>query len=204
MGTDTPPQAGPEAGDYPEQTQRIVSLLVAKGVITRDEISAAMAQQAATGPENGARLVARAWTDGAFRELLLSDAKAACAQLGIDASGIARFDVLENTPSRHHIVVCTLCSCYPRTVLGLPPAWYKSDEYRARVVREPRTVLAEFGTRLPSDVEVIVVDSTADRRFMVLPVRPDGTEGRDRDELEALVTRDSLIGVGLPRTSAAT
>ena len=142
-------------------------------------------------------MVARAWIDPAFRQRLLEDAHAACAELDLDIGGI-RVAVVEDTEDVHNVIVCTLCSCYPRGLLGLPPDWYKARSYRSRVVREPRTVLAEFGTRLPDDVEVRVHDSTADLRYLVLPLRPAGSEGMTEEELAALVTRDCLIGVTLP------
>ena len=149
----------------------------------------------ARSPANGARLVARAWVDPGFKKLLLSDPKAACAQLGIDASGLTEFVVLENTENLHNMVVCTLCSCYPRPILGRPPDWYKSFAYRSRAVVDPRGVMAEFGTVLPESIELRVFDSSADIRYLVLPMRPEGTEGLSEDELASLVTRDSLIGV---------
>jgi nitrile hydratase len=139
--------------------------------------------------------VARAWSDPSFKELLLRDPKAACLEMGIDASGLTEFVVLENTETVHNMVVCTLCSCYPRPILGRPPDWYKSFAYRSRAVVEPRAVMAEFGTSLPSSVEVRVFDSSADIRYLVLPQRPPGAEGFSEQELAALVTRDSLIGV---------
>jgi nitrile hydratase len=140
--------------------------------------------------------------DPVFKQLLLSDPKSACAQLGIDASGVTEFVVLENTEQVHNLVVCTLCSCYPRPILGRPPDWYKSFAYRSRAVVEPRAVMAEFGTTLPASVEVRVFDSSADIRYLVLPVRPDGTEGFSEEELAALVTRDSLIGVTTAKAPA--
>src|SRR6185312_15922058 len=142
------------------------------------------------------------WVSPSFKELLLRDPKAACAELGIDASGMVEFVVLENTPSVHNMVVCTLCSCYPRPILGRPPDWYKSFAYRSRAVVEPRAVMAEFGTTLPSEVDVRVFDSSADMRYLVLPQRPSGTEGWSEDQLAALVTRDSLIGVTQVKTPA--
>jgi nitrile hydratase len=150
-------------------------------------------------PANGARLVARAWVDPAFKERLLSNPKAACAELGIDASSLAEFVVLENTEKIHSLVVCTLCSCYPRPILGRPPDWYKSFAYRSRAVVEPRAVMRQFGTELPEDVEVRVFDSSADIRYLVLPARPPGTEDMSEDELAQLVTRDSMIGVSLAK-----
>jgi nitrile hydratase len=142
-------------------------------------------------------VVARAWVDPAFRERLLADPHAACAELGLDIGGI-RIDVVADTEDVHNVIVCTLCSCYPRGLLGLPPDWYKARSYRSRVVREPRAVLEEFGTVIPDEVEVRVHDSSADLRYMVLPLRPAGTDGLGEDELAELVTRDCLIGVTLP------
>lgn len=150
-------------------------------------------------PADGARLVARAWVDPGFRARLLADPKAAAAELGLDATSSARLVVVENTPEVHHLVVCTLCSCYPRALLGVPPDWYKSLRYRSRAVVDPRGVMREFGLDLPEPVEVRVLDSTADIRYMVLPRRPPGTEHLSEEELAHLVTRDSLIGVADPR-----
>ena len=147
-------------------------------------------------PGRGARMIARAWVDPAYKQRLLTNANEAAAELGFEA-GAFRILVMENTPAVHNLIVCTLCSCYPRTLLGLPPAWYKSLPYRSRAVREPRAVLREFGTVLPDGVEVRVHDSTADMRYMVMPMRPAGTEGWGEDALAELVTRDSLIGVAL-------
>jgi nitrile hydratase subunit alpha len=153
----------------------------------------------ARSPANGARLVARAWVDDDFKKLLLSDGKAAASALGMDPEHPAEFIVVENTPEVHNLIVCTLCSCYPRAILGRPPDWYKSFEYRSRAVREPRAVMREFGFEPPEDVEVLVHDSTADVRYMVLPMQPTGTEGLGEQELARLVTRDSLVGVSVPR-----
>jgi nitrile hydratase len=150
--------------------------------------------------ENGARLVARAWVDPAFKKRLLSDTKAAAAELDIDATGPIEFVTVENTDEVHNVIVCTLCSCYPRAILGRPPDWYKSFAYRSRVVVEPREVLREFGLELPEDKRIAVHDSSADIRYLVLPQRPGGTEGMAEDELAALVTRDSLIGTDVART----
>lgn len=151
-------------------------------------------------PALGARLVARAWVDPEFKARLLADAPAAARELGIDV-GATHLTVVENTPDVHNVIVCTLCSCYPRAVLGLSPAWYKSAAYRSRVVRDPRSVLAEFGTELPESVRVRVHDSTADLRYMVLPMRPEGTDGLDEEALAALVTRDAMIGVTRVRSA---
>ena len=156
--------------------------------------------QTRIGPRNGARVVARAWSDPAYRAWLLDDATAAIASLGYSGRQGEHMVVVENTEQRHHMVVCTLCSCYPWPVLGLPPTWYKSAPYRSRVVRDPRGVLREFGVELPADTEIRVWDSTSEVRYLVLPRRPAGTEGLSEEELAALVTRDSMIGTGLPRT----
>jgi nitrile hydratase len=153
--------------------------------------------QTRVGPRNGARVVARAWSDPAFKQWLLRDGSAAIASLGYTGRQGEHMVVLENTPQQHHMVVCTLCSCYPWPVLGLPPTWYKSAPYRSRAVRDPRGVLAEFGVALPEDTVIRVWDSTAEVRYLVLPMRPAGTEGLSEDELAALVTRDSMIGTGL-------
>lgn len=153
--------------------------------------------QTQVGPRNGARVVARAWADPAFKAWLLRDGSAAIASLGYQGRQGEHMVVLENTREQHHMVVCTLCSCYPWPVLGLPPTWYKSAPYRSRAVRDPRGVLAEFGVALPEDTAIRVWDSTAEVRYLVLPMRPGGTEGSSEDELAALVTRDSMIGTGL-------
>ncbi|HZF76594.1 MAG TPA: nitrile hydratase subunit alpha [Acetobacteraceae bacterium] len=179
--------------------ERFVAALVARGVLTEAEIEAQVARTGRASPEIGAAMVARAWTDPAYRDLLLRDGSAAAEAMGVSMAGAPPLGVLESTDRVHHLVVCTLCSCYPRMVLGYPPHWYKSSAYRARAVRDPRGVLAEWGTVLPEGVEVRVVDSTADYRWMVLPLRPPGTEGWDAARLAALVTRDALVGVGLPR-----
>jgi nitrile hydratase len=171
-------------------------LLVEKEVVTPEEIRKAIAARDSITPALGARIVAKAWSDPAFKERLLRDSGSACKELGIDI-GPTNLDVVENTDKVHNVVVCTLCSCYPRAILGLPPSWYKSREYRSRIVREPRTVLKEFGTQVPEYVEMRVHDSTADLRYLVLPARPAGTEGMSEDALAALVNRDSMIGVAL-------
>jgi nitrile hydratase len=173
----------------------IRELLLEKGVLSEHDIRCQVEYQEARSPANGAKLVARAWTDPAFKARLLGDPKAACAEMGIDASSINEFVVLENTEEVRHVVVCTLCSCYPRPILGRPPDWYKSFNYRQRAVNDPRGVMREFGLALSDDVEVRVHDSTADIRYLVLPLRPKGTEGLSEAELARLVTRDSLIGV---------
>lgn len=171
-------------------------LMIEKEIVTAREIQEKIEEWDGKCPELGARVVARAWADPAFKARLLADGNAAVGELALELPGL-RLVVLENTPSVHHMIVCTLCSCYPRTILGLPPLWYKSREYRSRAVREPRAVLAEFGTALPDSVEVRVVDSTADCRFLVLPRRPDGTQGWSEERLAELVTRDSMIGTAV-------
>jgi nitrile hydratase len=152
------------------------------------------------GPRNGARVVARAWVDADFRDWLRRDATAAIASLGYGGRQGEHMVAVENTPAQHHMVVCTLCSCYPWPVLGLPPTWYKSAPYRARAVRDPRGVLADFGVVLPAETEIRVWDSTAEIRYLVVPMRPAGTDGWSEDALASLVTRDSMIGTGLPRS----
>jgi nitrile hydratase len=173
-------------------------LLIDKGVITADEIRKMIEFRDSITPSTGAKIVARAWTDPAYKARLLADGSEAIHDFGLDMGG-THLVVVENTPQVHNVIVCTLCSCYPRNVLGLPPSWYKQREYRARVVWEPRAVLAEFGTQLPDNVEVRVHDSTADMRYLVLPMRPKGTEGMSTGQLEGLITRDCMIGVSLPR-----
>jgi nitrile hydratase alpha subunit len=173
----------------------IRELLIEKGVLNEHDIRCQIEYQEARSPANGAKIVARAWVDPAYKARLTADPKAACLEVGIDATSINEFVVLENTDKVRHMVVCTLCSCYPRPILGRPPDWYKSFNYRQRAVNDPRGVMREFGLVLPDDVEVRVHDSTADIRYLVLPLRPKGTEGLSIAELEKLVTRDSLIGV---------
>ena len=183
-----------EVGHYELMARAIRELLVEKGVVTPEEIRAHLEFMDSRGEEIGAQIVARAWTDDAYRERLLDDGTAAAGEFGIDM-GDAELIVVENTPETHNMIVCTLCSCYPRTVLGLPPDWYKSKSYRSRAVIEPRAVLAEFGTAVAEDVSVRVHDSNADMRYLVLPMRPEGTEGWDEGRLAKLVTRDSMVGV---------
>ena len=151
------------------------------------------------GPHNGARVVARAWCDPEYRKWLLEDGTTAIAELGYSGRGGETIRVVENTPGVHNVIVCTLCSCYPWTVLGLPPSWYKSPAYRSRVVVDPRSVLAEFGVELPADTEIRVWDSTSEIRYLVVPMRPPGTEGWSEEELARLVTRDSMLGTGFPK-----
>ena len=187
-------------GDGPSPIERRVaaleSLLVERGLITSDVVDAVVeTYERDVGPLNGARVVARAWADPEYRARLLADGTAAIGELGYGGAEGEHLVVLENTAEVHNLVVCTLCSCYPWPVLGLPPTWYKSFAYRARAVREPRAVLAEFGTTLADDVEVRVWDSSAEVRYLVLPLRPAGTDDLDEPALAALVTRDHMIGV---------
>ena len=177
-------------------------VLLARGVFTDDELRREIEQIDSPNPGNGARLVARAWVDPAFKQRLLENPRAAAAELGID-TGPRPIRVVESTQAIHNVIVCTLCSCYPRFLLGQPPAWYKSKPYRSRVVREPRSVLAEFGVHLPDDMIVRVHDSTAELRYMVLPARPEGVDALDEEALRALVTRDCLIGVDVARAQGA-
>lgn len=190
--------AAPPRPDSIALLDRLMAALEGKGVVTEAEVVARQASTDRASPETGARMVARAWTDPAFRARLLSDGKAAAEEMGVSMAGAPPLGVLENTPTRHHLVVCTLCSCYPRAVLGYPPNWYKSFAYRSRAVREPRAVLAEWGLNLADNVELRVVDSTADYRWMVLPMRPAGTDGWTETQLASLITRDALIGVAVP------
>lgn len=175
--------------------------LIARGIITREEIRAEIERMDGRGEHLGARIVARAWADPTFRDRLAADGNAAAAELGI-APAATRLTALFNTERLHNLVVCTLCSCYPRAVLGRPPAWYKSLAYRSRAVREPRAVLDEFGLVLPDGVEVRVHDSTAENRYLVVPARPSGTEGWSEERLAALVSRDAMIGMAQARWPA--
>jgi nitrile hydratase len=204
--TDTPTstQAAPDHGHehpkhelshYAKRIYAIRDLLLEKGVITEQDIRSQIEYQEARSPANGAKLIARAWVDPSFKSRLIADPKAACAEMGIDATSINEFFVLENTEKVRHMVVCTLCSCYPRPILGRPPDWYKSFNYRSRAVNDPRGVMREFGLNVTDDVEIRVHDSTADIRYLVLPLRPKATEKLTESELAQLVTRDSMIGV---------
>lgn len=185
-------------GHYQIMGTALRELLVEKGLFSAADLREAIERMDARSPALGARVVARAWTDPAYKARLLEDGSAACRELGIDV-GALHLVAVENRPDIHNVIVCTLCSCYPRNLLGLPPDWYKNRSYRSRVVREPRAVLKEFGTELPGEVGLRVHDSTADLRYLVLPMRPAGTEGWNEDRLAELVTRDSMIGVALPR-----
>jgi len=182
--------------DVEKRVAAIESLLVERGLITTDTVDAIVeVYEHDLGPMNGAKVVAHAWSDEAYRARLLDDATSAIAELGFGGAEGEHIVALENTPTVHNVVVCTLCSCYPWPVLGLPPRWYKSPEYRSRVVREPRAVLAEFGTVLDDDVEVRVWDSSAEIRYLVLPLAPADANSRSEDELAEFVTRDHMIGV---------
>src|SRR5207237_6913759 len=185
-------------GDMERRVRALRMVLAEKGYIDPAALDVLIdTYERKTGPRNGARVVARAWVDAEFRNWLLRDATAAIASLGYAGRQGEHLRAVENTPQRHNLVVCTLCSCYPWPVLGLPPTWYKSAPYRSRAVKDPRGVLAEFGVVLPEHTEVRVWDSTAELRYLVLPQRPAGTEGLDEAALAALVTRDSMIGTGL-------
>jgi nitrile hydratase len=194
---------GSELSEMQIRVRSLETILTQKGYIdpaALDDIVETYEQR--IGPHIGARLVARAWSDPEFKNLLLSDVGAAAALLNIETVG-PHISAVENTDSTHNVVVCTLCSCYPWDVLGLPPVWYKSAPYRSRVVKEPRKVLAEFGTVLPPATAIRVWDSTAENRFIVLPARPDGTDGWSEEALQKLVTRDAMIGVTVPAVSGA-
>jgi nitrile hydratase len=173
-------------------------LLVEKGIVTEEQVNATVEDMRSRTPERGAKVVARAWTDQAFKKRLLENGTKACEELGLDVPALKLLAV-ENTPGVHNAIVCTLCSCYPRMLLGIPPEWYKSRNYRSRMVREPRAVLAEFGLVIPQNVQIRVHDSTADMRYIVLPMRPTGTEGWSEERLAALVNRDCMIGVAVPK-----
>ncbi|WP_406125927.1 nitrile hydratase subunit alpha [Streptomyces sp. NBC_00989] len=184
-----------EDASISRRVRRLETLLEEKGVVTAGAVDEVLdAFLAGASPANGARVVARAWTDDAYRARLLTDGTAAVQELGFMDGSFQRLRVVANTDATHNVVVCTLCSCYPLGLLGPSPGWYKSEAYRSRVVREPRSVLAEFGLRLPTDTDITVWDSSAETRYMVLPRRPDGTESLSEDELAALVTRNALIG----------
>jgi len=176
----------------------IKELLIDKGVVTADEVRAAIERRDSITPANGARVVAKAWADPAYRKRLLEDGNKAIQELGFQMT-TTHLVAVENKPGLHNVIVCTLCSCYPRALLGLPPDWYRSKRYRARIVREPRAVLAELGTIVPDDVAVRVHDSLADLRYLVLPRRPAGTDGWSEAKLAAIVTRDSMVGVDVPK-----
>ena len=202
---DHPHEAIGHDGDPPAaaRARALEELLVAKGVVTREAVRQGIDWLVSRSPADGARLVAHAWVDPEFKQRLLADARAAADELGLEAGPSPKVVAVENTGEVHHMVVCTLCSCYPRALLGPPPAWYKSLAYRSRAVSEPRAVLSEFGVELDPEVELRVLDSTADIRYLVVPKRPEGTDGLTEVELAALVTRDSMIGVAQPTPAAA-
>jgi nitrile hydratase len=189
-----PVDEGGTRGYYRRMQSAVEELLILKGIVTPEDLQRQVEAMDSRSYERGAKVVARAWVDPAYKARLLANGSAAAEEIGLEV-GPLKLVVVENTPQVHNVIVCTLCSCYPRMLLGIPPEWYKSREYRSRVVREPRAVLAEFGTRLPDDTDIRVHDSTADMRYMVLPMRPGGTDGWDEARLAGLVTRDSLIGV---------
>jgi nitrile hydratase subunit alpha len=173
-------------------------LLVEKGILTDEQVNAAVEDMRGRTPERGAKVVARAWVDDGFKKRLLENGTKACEELGLDVPAL-KLLVVENTAQVHNAIVCTLCSCYPRMLLGIPPEWYKSRSYRSRMVREPRAVLSEFGLNIPQKTQIRVHDSTADMRYIVLPMRPAATEGWSEDRLAALVNRDCMIGVAVPK-----
>ena len=184
--------------DYEIMSRAMQELLEEKGLITAEQVRRRMELFDEEFPYRGSRVIARAWTDPAFKARLLADGRAACAEMDIVLES-ERLIAVENTPEVHNVIVCTLCSCYPRALLGMPPTWYKSRNYRSRVVFEPRTVLHEFGTVLPDHVTVRVHDSNADMRYVVIPMRPEGTEGWSEEQLAEILTRDALVGVTVPR-----
>jgi len=193
----TPPDAADRPTYYQTLEAAVRELLIEKGVFSADEVRRQIEDMDGRNAGMGAKMVARAWIDPAYKRRMLTDGNAAAEEVGLDR-GLYKLVVVENTPHVHNVIVCTLCSCYPRWLLGLPPDWYKSRNYRSRVVREPRAVLYEFGLDLPDDVTVRVHDSNADMRYLVLPMRPSGTEEFSEEQLATTVTRDSMIGVAVP------
>jgi nitrile hydratase subunit alpha len=188
-----------ELSDTQLRVRALETILTEKGYVEPAALDAIIeAYETRIGPHNGAKVVARAWADPAFRRALLDDASKAVATLGHVSRVGEHLVAVENTPATHNMVVCTLCSCYPWDMLGLPPVWYKSAPYRSRAVKDPRSVLADFGVALPAEIRIRVWDSTAETRFLVLPMRPAGTDGWSEERLAALVTRNSMIGTGLP------
>ena len=188
-------------GEFEIMSRAMQELLEEKGVVTAEQVRARMELFEQDFPFRGPRVVARAWADPEFKKRLLEDGRAACLEMGV-ALETERLIAVENTPEVHNVIVCTLCSCYPRALLGMPPTWYKSRNYRSRVVFEPRAVLKEFGTELPDSVTVRVHDSNADMRYVVIPMRPEGTEGWSEEKLATILTRDTLVGVTVPRISS--
>jgi nitrile hydratase subunit alpha len=193
-----PPDDGPLTY-FQTMEVAVRELLIEKGLLTADQVRRQVEEMDSRTPARGAKVVAAAWCSPAFRSRLLSDGNGALEELGLER-GPYKLVVVENTPDVHNVIVCTLCSCYPRWLLGLPPDWYKSRNYRSRMVREPRSVLREFGVTVPDSVSVRVHDSTADMRYLVLPMRPSGTEGWSEEQLAALVSRDTMVGVAMPST----
>ena len=193
------------AADQAIRAEALESILVDKGILTDTEVDHFIETWSTRiGPMIGASIVAKAWLDDGFKQRLLEDATTAVTEIGVNPGRLERLEVVVNEPGVHHVVCCTLCSCYPWTLLGLPPGWYKSPEYRSRIVREPRVVLAEMGLALDEDVQIQVWDSSAEVRYLVIPERPDGTEGMTEEELTSLVSRDSMIGVAKPSAPSAT
>jgi nitrile hydratase alpha subunit len=188
-------------GEYEIMSRAMQELMEEKGLITAEQIRRRMELFDEEFPYHGAQVVARAWIDSAFKQRLLTDGRAACAEMGAMLEA-ERLIAVENTPEVHNVIVCTLCSCYPRALLGMPPTWYKSRNYRSRVVFEPRAVLREFGTVLPDNVTVRVHDSNADMRYLVVPIRPAGTQGWNEERLANIITRDMLVGVTVPHVPA--
>jgi nitrile hydratase alpha subunit len=198
-----PEQDDGVVSEYELLSRALQELLEEKGLLTADEVRREMERFEQDFPYRGSRVIARAWLDPTFMDALLEDGKAACEQVeGVDIEAPALIAVA-NTPTVHNVVVCTLCSCYPRSLLGMPPTWYKSTSYRSRMVREPRAVLREFGTELSDDVELRVHDSTANMRYLVVPMRPEGTEGWNEKQLIDLISRDSLVGVTIPTVTSS-
>lgn len=185
-------------GEFEIMSLAMQALLEARGIITAEDIRRRIEIFETDFPFRGSRVVARAWMDADYKQRLLADGRMACTELGITLES-ERLIAVENTPTVHNLVVCTLCSCYPRALMGMPPSWYKSREYRSRAVSEPRAVLREFGTDLPLEISIRVHDSNADMRYIVIPMRPAGTEGWSEDKLAALLTRDTLVGVTVPK-----
>jgi nitrile hydratase len=190
------------AGSFEVMEEAVRTLLIEKGVLSSQEIAGSVDLIDSRSPALGAKVVAKAWTDAGFKKLLLKDTRAALMQMCIDIGAAPEFATVENTPKVHNVIVCTLCSCYPKMLLGIPPAWYKSLAYRSRTVIDPRGVLAEFGVEVSKDVEVRVHDSTADLRYIVLPMRPKVTKGWSEAKLASIVTRDCMIGTAVARPSA--
>ncbi|WNJ98682.1 nitrile hydratase subunit alpha [Thalassospiraceae bacterium LMO-JJ14] len=205
---DEPHPYQPDIEDFPYSermvmTQAVAELIVEKGIVSADEMRQQIELMDSREPGLGAKMVAKTWVDPDYKARVLADVGKAAAEIGIDIGEIP-IKAIENTDDVHNVVVCTLCSCYPRMLIGLPPDWYKSRAYRSRTVKEPRKVLEEFGTHIPENVEVRVHDSTADLRYIVLPARPAGTEGWDEEKLATLITRDSMVGVTPARSPADT